>query len=64
MANGFNLEMSKISELDKKFRMVIGGVLIAGVVLGLNNLFFLLVGCLLVASGYVGKCALLKFLNK
>lgn len=64
MANGFNLEMSKISELDKKFRMVVGGVLIAGVVLSLNDLFFLLVGGLLVASGYIGKCALVKFLNK
>lgn len=64
MSDSFNIEMSKVSEPDKKFRMVIGGVLIAGVVLGLNQLFFVIIGGLLVASGYTGKCALMKFLNK
>jgi hypothetical protein len=63
MAGNFNIEMKKISELDKKIRMVIGGVLIAGVVIGAGQLFFVIIGGLLIASGYTGQCALSKYLG-
>lgn len=62
MANG--IEMSKISEGDKTFRIIVGGALVGGAALGLNKLFFVIIGGLLLASGFTGLCAVSSFLGK
>lgn len=62
MPNG--IDLAKISESDKKFRLIVGGVLVGGAALGLNQLFFVLIGGLLLASGFTGLCAISKFINK
>lgn len=64
MKNNFNIQMKKISEVEKKIRMIIGGAILAGVLLGLNQLYFVIIGGLLVASSYTGQCALIKYLDK
>ena len=61
MAKGF--EMTSISELEKRFRILIGAILIGGVALNLNVMFFLVIGALLLASGFAGQCAIAKFLD-
>ena len=58
------MDMAKISESDKKIRMIIGGFLVLGVALGLNKLFFVIIGGALIASGFTGLCPLIKFLDK
>ena len=59
-----DIDMAKLSEVDKKIRMIIGAVLVLGVALGLNQLFFVIMGGLLIASGFTGLCPLIKFLDK
>ena len=59
-----DIDMTKLSEVDKKLRMIIGSVLVIGVALGLNQLFFVIMGGLLFASGFTGLCPLVKFLGK
>lgn len=61
MSKGF--EVTSISEFEKRFRILIGAILIGGVALNLNMMFFLVVGALLLGSGFSGKCAVAKFLD-
>ena len=56
-------ETVKISEFEKKFRILIGAVLVGGSALGLNQIFFLVIGALLLVSGFMGQCAIAKFLD-
>jgi hypothetical protein len=58
------LKQCNIDKTDRMNRVVIGIILFIAALIGMSNIFFMVVGFILVVEGMIGWCSIPYFLDK